>query len=253
MEARMNNQANAGGASVDEAEVGRFARLAQDWWNPRGSMRALHRLNPLRLRYIRSRIAERYDRSATAVNGLEGLSIVDIGCGAGLLCEPLARLGARMVGVDAAAASIEVARHHGEEAGLSIDYRCTSAEAIEAASERFDVVLAMEVVEHVVEPQAFIATCAGLLNPGGLLIVSTINRTRRAFALAILTAEHVLGWVPKGTHQWEKFVKPEELEAAGSVAGLATIDLTGVVYLPILDEWRLSRDVAVNYMTTLAA
>ena len=248
-----DGQANATGASVDQAEIDRFSRLAADWWNPRGSMKALHRINPLRLRYVRGRIAARLDRSPDALDGLAGLAVADVGCGAGLLSEPLSRLGARMTGIDASATNIEVAKTHAAAAGLAIDYRCATAEALAEAGERFDVVLAMEIVEHVADPAAFVATCARLARPGGLVVVSTINRTLRAYALAIVGAEFVLGWVPRGTHRWDKFVKPEEIEAAGAGAGLSRIDLIGVVYDPLSDEWRLSRDVAVNYMIALGA
>jgi 2-polyprenyl-6-hydroxyphenyl methylase / 3-demethylubiquinone-9 3-methyltransferase len=243
----------AAGASVDPTEIERFAALAADWWNPRGSMRALHRINPLRLGVIREAIAERFDRSATALDGLTGLSIVDIGCGAGLLSEPLARLGASVTGVDAAEATIEAARGHAGLSDLAIDYRCTSAEALAEASARFDLVLAMEIIEHVQDPQAFVATLARLARPGGLVILSTINRTLRAFGLAIVGAEYVLGWVPKGTHRFEKFVRPEEIEKAAAAAGLTTLSRTGLVYNPVLDEWRTSRDTAVNYMIALGA
>jgi 2-polyprenyl-6-hydroxyphenyl methylase/3-demethylubiquinone-9 3-methyltransferase len=245
-----DTHSNAAGGSVDAGEIERFGRLAADWWNPRGSMRALHRLNPLRLRYVRARIAERFGRDERALRGLEGLRILDVGCGAGLLAEPLARLGAAMVAIDAAADNIEVARRHAEAGGLRIDYRCTTAETLEAAGERFDVVLAMEVIEHVVDPRAFLASCASLVEPGGLLILSTINRTLKAYALAIVGAEYVLGWLPRGTHSYDRFVKPAEAAAAAAAAGLAPLDETGVAYDPLLDEWRLSRDRDVNYMMT---
>jgi 2-polyprenyl-6-hydroxyphenyl methylase/3-demethylubiquinone-9 3-methyltransferase len=247
-EVAMTDEGHAAGPSVDAEEVARFSRLAADWWNPRGSMRALHRLNPLRLAYLRERIAERFGRSAVDLDGLAGLDVVDIGCGAGLLSEPLARLGARVIGVDAAAENVAVARHHAEQAGVTLDYRCATAETLEAEGARFDVVLAMEVIEHVEGPEAFVGTCARLLRPGGLLVISTINRTLRAYALAIVGAEYVLGWLPRGTHRFEKFVRPEEIEAAARAAGLDRLDLTGVAYDPLADQWRQSRDVAVNYM-----
>ena len=238
--------------SVDAAEIERFGRLASDWWNPRGSMKALHRLNPVRLAYIRERIADIFARDATALDGLAGLRVADIGCGGGLLSEPLARLGASVVGIDAAATSIEVARLHAARSGVSIDYRCTTAEDLVTAGETFDVVLAMEVVEHVVDPAPFLASVAELVAPGGLVVISTINRTMKAYALAIVGAEYVLGWLPRGTHHYEKFVKPDEIEAAFAPTGLEVMDRSGVVYDPFHDEWRLGRDVDVNYMMAFA-
>jgi 2-polyprenyl-6-hydroxyphenyl methylase/3-demethylubiquinone-9 3-methyltransferase len=246
-----DEQQDAAGASVNPEEIARFSRLSADWWNPRGSMKALHRLNPLRLAYIRELVASRFDRSSTSLDGLAGLSTLDIGCGAGLLSEPIARLGATVLGIDAAATNVEVARRHAEAGGLRLDYRCDTAEAIAAEGRRFDLVLAMEVIEHVEGPAEFVATCASLVNPGGLVILSTINRTLRAYALAIVGAEYVLGWLPRGTHRFEKLVRPEEIEAAARAAGLERLDLTGVVYDPLADQWRRSRDVAVNYMIAL--
>jgi 2-polyprenyl-6-hydroxyphenyl methylase/3-demethylubiquinone-9 3-methyltransferase len=245
------SEANAEGRSVDPDEVERFARLAADWWNPRGSMKALHRLNPVRLRYIRERIAERFGSDPQALDGLRGLKLADIGCGAGLLSEPLARLGAEVLGIDAAATGIEVAKLHAARTGVTLAYRCTTAEDLVAAQERFDVVLAMEIIEHVVDPDAFLASCAELVNPGGLLILSTLNRTMKAYAMAIVGAEYILGWLPRGTHQWEKFVRPSEIEAAAMGRGFEVLDRQGVSYDPFHDEWRLSSDLDVNYMMAL--
>jgi 2-polyprenyl-6-hydroxyphenyl methylase/3-demethylubiquinone-9 3-methyltransferase len=237
-------------ATIDRDEVARFEEAAGRWWDPAGPMRALHRLNPVRLDYIREKATRRFGRSARAERPLEGLSALDIGCGGGVLSEPLARMGAHVVGIDPAPSNIAVGGAHADRAGLVIDYRAGTAEESLAADERFDLVLAMEVVEHVADVDAFVALCAGALKPGGLLLMSTINRTLRAYALAIVGAEYVLGWLPKGTHRWEKFVTPDELARAIDAQGLSVIDRAGVVYHPLADEWRLSRDTGVNYMVT---
>ena len=248
------SQASGGSqmSSIDPKEIERFDAMAADWWNPRGTMKALHRLNPLRLRYIRDRVAEHFAISSTALDGLRGLSLADIGCGAGLLSEPLARLGGEVTGVDAAPTNIEMARRHAGQAGIAVDYRAMTAEDLLAAGDRFDVVLAMEIVEHVTNPAAFLANCAGLVKPGGLLFVSTINRTMKAYALAIVAAERVLRWVPEGTHDWDKFVTPDEVTRAVTPVGLVESHRSGVVYNPLFDEWRLSGDVDVNYMMVFA-
>jgi len=237
-------------ATVDPDEVARFERLAKDWWDPRGPMRPLHRLNPLRLGYIRDEACRHFGRDPRRPQPLNGLSVLDVGCGGGILSEPLARLGARVTGLDPAPTNIAVARLHAERAGLAVDYRQETVEALRDRGESFDIVLAMEVVEHVPDVPGFVAACAGTLAPGGLLAMATINRTLRAFALAIVGAEYVLGWLPKGTHQWDRFVTPEELSAAIEAAGLAVQDIRGVVYNPLADQWTLARDTAVNYMVT---
>ena len=211
MAKRANKRAKS---SVDAAEVERFSALAADWWSLRGPMAALHKLNPLRLAFIRDKVCERFDRDAKKLDCLKGLRILDIGCGAGILSEPLARLGAQMVGADPAEENIVAASAHAQESGLAIDYRATTAEDLAVQAERFDVVLAMEVVEHVTDVASFVATCAGMVKPGGLLIAATLNRTLKSFALAIIGAEYVLRWLPRGTHQWDKFVTPQELEDA---------------------------------------
>ena len=234
--------------SVDTAEVERFSRHAADWWAPRGPMAALHKFNPVRLAYIRDQAAARFSRDPRKLDCLKGLRMLDIGCGGGILSEPLARLGATMVGADPAEENIEAARAHGEEQGLTVDYRATTAEALAEAGEAFDVVLAMEVVEHVTDVPLFVSTCASLVKPGGLLIAATINRTLKSFALAIVGAEYVLRWVPRGTHQWDKFVTPGELEAAVENTGLRVTGERGVVYNPFADRWQLSSDMDVNYM-----
>jgi 2-polyprenyl-6-hydroxyphenyl methylase/3-demethylubiquinone-9 3-methyltransferase len=235
-------------SSVDPAEVERFSRHAANWWDARGPMAALHKFNPVRLAYIRDKAAERFGRDPRKLDCLKGLRMLDIGCGGGILSEPLARLGAQMVGVDPAEENIAAARAHAQESGVAVDYRATTAEDLAAAVERFDVVLAMEVVEHVTDVDAFVATCASMVKPGGLLIAATLNRTLKSFALAIVGAEYVLRWLPRGTHQWDKFVTPEELEAAIERGGLQVTGERGVIYNPFADRWQLSSDMDVNYM-----
>jgi 2-polyprenyl-6-hydroxyphenyl methylase / 3-demethylubiquinone-9 3-methyltransferase len=239
-------------SSVDEAEVERFSRLAADWWAPRGPMAALHKFNPVRLAYIRDKAAEQFGRDPKKLDCLNGLRMLDIGCGGGILSEPLARLGADMIGVDPAEENVEAARAHAEEQGVAIDYRAGTAEALAEAGERFDVVLAMEVVEHVADIELFISTCASMVKPGGLMIAATLNRTLKSFALAIVGAEYVLRWLPRGTHQWDKFVTPQELESAIENTGLRVIGERGVIYNPFADRWQLSSDMDVNYMLVAA-
>jgi 2-polyprenyl-6-hydroxyphenyl methylase / 3-demethylubiquinone-9 3-methyltransferase len=235
-------------ATVDEREVARFAALAAEWWDPRGRMGMLHKLNPTRLAYIRDTACRHFGRDPKARKCLDGLRVLDIGCGAGILCEPLCRLGATVVGADPAEANIAAARLHAERGGLTIDYRATTAERLAEAGESFDLVLAMEVVEHVADLAAFARCCAGMVSPGGLMVTATINRTLKSFALAIVGAEYVLRWLPRGTHRWDKFVTPNELEAVLERNGLRTIDERGVVYNILLDDWQLSGDMDVNYM-----
>jgi len=235
-------------SSVDAAEVERFSRHAADWWDARGPMAALHKFNPVRLGYIRDQAAACFDRDPKKLDCLKGLRMLDIGCGGGILSEPLARLGAQVIGADPAEENIAAARAHAEETGVAVDYRATTAEELAAAKERFDVVLAMEVVEHVTDVNAFVATCAAMVTPGGLMIAATLNRTLKSFALAIVGAEYVLRWVPRGTHQWDKFVTPVELETAIEDSGLRITGERGVIYNPFADCWQLSSDMDVNYM-----
>src|SRR5664280_826099 len=235
-------------SSVDETEVERFSRYGADWWDPRGPMAALHKFNPVRLGYIRDQAAERFGRDPKKLDCLKGLRMLDIGCGGGILSEPLARLGAQMVGADPSKENIAVASAHAQESCVAVDYRATTAEELAAAKERFDVVLAMEVVEHVADVNAFVATCAAMVKPGGLMIAATLNRTLKSFALAIVGAEYVLRWLPRGTHQWDKFVTPHELELAFERGGLRVIGERGVIYNPFADRWQLSSDMDVNYM-----
>ena len=236
------------GGTIDEAEVAQFARLAGQWWNPHGPMAALHKFNPVRIAYIRDRSAEHFGRDPTQRNGLAGLRVLDLGCGGGILCEPLARLGATVVGADPAPDNIAAARQHAAHSELAIDYRSTTAEALEQAGERFDAVLAMEIVEHVTHVGTFVEVAAALVKPGGLLFVATLNRTMKSFALAIVGAEYILGWLPRGTHQWGRFVTPNELASAIEGSGLQIIDETGVIYNLLADRWQLSTDMDVNYM-----
>ena len=234
--------------TIDQDEVARFSRLSGHWWDARGPMAALHKLNPVRLTYIRDRAAAHFGRDATKLDSLAGLSILDIGCGGGILSEPLARLGAAVVGVDPSDSNIAVARHHAAQSGLSIDYRSTTAEALAEAGEVFDVVLAMEVVEHVADVGLFVDVASAMVKSGGLLFVATLNRTVKSFALAIVGAEYILRWLPRGTHQWDKFITPNELEIPIEQSGLRIADQIGVIYNLLADRWQLSTDMDVNYM-----
>lgn len=235
-------------STVDQSEVDRFAALSSTWWDESGAMRMLHRLNPLRLGYIRARAVEHFGRDPRTLDCLAGLRALDVGCGGGILSEPLARMGAGVVGADPAEENIEIARRHAAEAEVAVDYRCTTSEALADAGERFDLVLAMEVVEHVADRDLFVRRAAEMVKPGGLMFAATINRTLKSFALAIVAAEYVLGWVPRGTHQWDRLVTPDELSRALSHGGLDVAHSTGVVYDLFADEWRLSSDMDVNYM-----
>jgi len=234
--------------TINDAEVAKFTAMAEEWWDPNGKLRPLHQIQPVRLGFIREHLLTRFERDGTAIRPFEGLSVLDVGCGGGLLCEPLARLGASVTGIDASARNIAIAELHAEQSGLEIDYRATTSEALAESGASFDVVLNMEVVEHVENVPLYMKSCADLVAPGGLLFTATINRTARAYALAILGAEYVLRWLPRGTHDWKKFLTPEEIKALTSRYGLRTLEETGVVYHPIGDEWRRSRDMGVNYM-----
>jgi len=238
-------------STVDDAEVARFSAIAAEWWSPTGKFKPLHRFNPVRVAYVRDALCRRFGRDAGAERPLEGLRLVDIGCGGGLIAEPLARLGASVVGIDASERNIKTASVHARESRLVIDYRNTTAEALVAAGESFDAVLALEVIEHVAEVPLFIACCADLVKPGGLLFLATLNRTPKSYLMAIVGAEYVLRWLPRGTHDWKRFQKPSDLAAAFRSRGLAVSDLSGVVYNPLSDSFHLDpKDVAVNYLMT---
>lgn len=234
----MQNQAKT---TIDAQEVERFSRIAEEWWDIKGKFAPLHRINPLRVEYILKQ----------AGGSLEGLSLLDIGCGGGLIAEPMARLGANVTAIDASEKNIKVAQLHAKQSELTIDYRCTTAETLAANTVQYDVVLALEIIEHVADIALFTASAARLVKPGGLLVMSTLNRTAKSYALAIVGAEYILRWLPVGTHTWHKFLKPHELVREIEKHGLTTIDLCGMVMHPLTFEWRLdARDLSVNYLVS---
>jgi len=239
------------GGSVDEAEVAGFDRLGEAWWDPRGPMKALHKFNPVRVAYLRDKLAG-LGGAAAGGEPLAGLRLLDIGCGGGLLAESLAALGAEVTALDPAPRNIEIASAHAEKCGLVIDYRCTTVEAFAAecaaSATMFDAVLTMEVLEHVRDPKGFLRHAASLVRPGGMLFAATLNRTLKSYALAIVGAEYILGWVERGTHDWQRFLTPDELASMLKKAGLDIFDETGVVYEPLADRWKLSSDMGVNYV-----
>ena len=238
-------------STVDAAEIEKFQAMAAEWWDPEGKFKPLHMLNPCRLDYIVRQVAGHHDRDLADDRPLAGLRVLDIGCGGGLLCEPMARLGAEVVGVDAAARNIPVAQAHAAQSGLEIDYRHTTAEDLVASGEpAFDAVLNMEVVEHVADPAAYLRACHDLMRPGAVMTCSTINRNPKSYLFAIVGAEHVMRWLPKGTHEWSKFITPDELYDLLRGAGLEPVDRAGFVFNPVTWSWRLSdRDLSVNYVT----
>jgi 2-polyprenyl-6-hydroxyphenyl methylase/3-demethylubiquinone-9 3-methyltransferase len=240
--------------TVDPREIAKFEAMAAEWWDLQGKFKPLHMINPCRLDYITAQIAAEFARDLGQERPFAGLRVLDIGCGGGLLCEPMARLGATVTGVDAAARNIPVARIHAGQSGLAIDYRVGTAEDLVAAGERFDVVLNMEVVEHVPDPLAYLTACRRLLRPGGLHVCSTINRNPKSYLMAIIGAEQVMRWLPRGTHEWKKFITPDELYALLTSAGMRPVDRKGMVFNPLTWSFFLSgRDLSVNYVTAALA
>ena len=235
-------------ATIDPSEIEKFTALAEEWWNPNGKFHTVHAFNAARRDFLFDRIARHFGRTAAAKDGLDGLSILDVGCGAGLLCEPLAARGAEVVGIDATARNIEIARWHAAQGGHAIHYRHALAEDVVETGERYDVVLNMEVIEHVSDPARLMQDCARLVKPGGMMVVATLNRTLRSFGIAIVGAEYILGWLPKGTHDWRRFLKPAEIEAMLTPSGLAVTELAGASFSPLSKRWRISRDPSVNYL-----
>ena len=244
----MSTQSVTGSVSLDPGEVAKFSAIADQWWDKTGKFGVLHKFNPVRISFIKEQVTARLGLDPLKDKPLKGLRLLDIGCGGGLLSEPLARLGAEIVAADPSEKNIKTAMVHAKEQGLKIDYRATTAEQLAQAGEKFDVVLNMEVIEHVNDPRQFTGTCASMVKPGGMMFVATLNRTLKAFGLAIIGAEYILGWMPKGTHQWEKFIKPEELKQWLEEYGMEQKTLAGVVFNPISNTWNRSGDTAVNFM-----
>ena len=234
--------------NVDKDEVKRFSDLADEWWNPAGKFKPLHKFNPVRVEYIRDCLLKHFKRDISAEKPLDGLRILDIGCGGGLLCEPLARLGATVTGLDPSRANIEAAQKHAKLSGLEIHYRAATAEGLSKKAEQFDMVLAMEVIEHVPDAEAFVKTCTKLVRPDGLLLLSTINRTFKALTFAIIGAEYILRWLPRGTHHYDKLVTPEEILRPLETNGFSLVELQGVTYNPLFMQWNLSKNLDINYM-----
>ncbi|MAU20069.1 MAG: bifunctional 3-demethylubiquinol 3-O-methyltransferase/2-polyprenyl-6-hydroxyphenol methylase [Martelella sp.] len=238
----------AGKTTIDDAQVEWFSKMAAEWWDPRGKFKPLHKFNPVRISYIREKACAHFGRDVKSARPLEGLRVLDVGCGGGLLSEPMARMGASVVGIDPAEKNIGIANTHAAESGVPVDYRAVTAEQLAEDGESFDIVLNMEVVEHVADVDFFMTTCASLVKPGGMMFVATINRTLKAGALAIFAAERVLRWLPPGTHQYEKLVRPEEIETPLKASGVTPVERQGVFYSPLTDSWNRSKDTDVNYM-----
>jgi len=234
--------------TIDPSEVEHFSALAAEWWDPDGKFHTLHKINPVRLAYIREAAVSRFNLDASSLAPLKGRTLLDIGCGGGLLSEPLSRMGANVTAIDPSEKNISTAATHASESGVDIDYRATTAEELCATGVRYDIVLNMEVVEHVADVDLFMKTTAEIVAPGGIMVVATLNRTFKAFALAIVGAEYILRWLPKGTHSWDKFVTPEEIRSAITANGMSVSAQSGIAYNPLSDEWKLSKDMDVNYM-----
>jgi len=237
--------------SIDAAEIEKFSKIAAEWWDPAGKFAALHKFNPVRLKFIRETAAAHFARDARSLRPFEGLTLLDIGCGGGLLSEPMARLGFGVLGSDPSERNVKTAAAHAASGHAGLEYRCTSAEALVEEGRRFDVVLNMEVVEHVADLRGYLAACAALIAPGGLMFVATLNKTLKALALAKIGAEYVLGWLPRGTHDWNRFVEPAKLRGLLRDAGLDVVKTQGVAFDPLGWDWRLSRDTDVNYMVVV--
>ena len=234
--------------TIDADEVARFSAMADEWWDPTGKFRPLHKFNPIRLGYIRDRLCAHFDRDPRSLTPLDGLTLLDVGCGGGLLSEPLARMGAIVTGIDASEKNIGTARAHAARSDVEIDYRCSTAEDLVAAGETFDIVLSLEVVEHVADVDLFLDSCTALVRDGGAMILATLNRTPKAFMFGIVGAEYVMRWLPRGTHDWKKFVRPSELSRGLRRNGVDVSDISGLSFNPLSDEWRVSGDVSVNYI-----
>jgi 2-polyprenyl-6-hydroxyphenyl methylase/3-demethylubiquinone-9 3-methyltransferase len=234
--------------TIDADEVARFSAMADEWWDPTGKFRPLHKFNPIRLGYIRDRLCAHFDRDPRSLTPLDGLTLLDVGCGGGLLSEPLARMGAIVTGIDASEKNIGTARAHAARSDVEIDYRCSTAEDLMAAGETFDIVLSLEVVEHVADVDLFLDSCTALVRDGGAMILATLNRTPKAFMFGIVGAEYVMRWLPRGTHDWKKFVRPSELSRGLRRNGVDVSDISGLSFNPLSDEWRVSDDVSVNYI-----
>ncbi len=247
-----NANSSTADATLDPSEVERFSKLAAEWWNPQGKFRPLHQIGPPRLSFIRDEVISHFGLDPKVLRPLEGLSVLDIGCGGGLVCEPMSRMGGKVTGIDPSQKNIAIAGLHSKAQGVDVNYRAVRIEDVVAGGELFDVVVCLEVVEHVPDVEAFIKECARAAKPGGLVIFSTINRTFKAWALAIVGAEYVLGWLPRGTHQWERFVKPDELAAYCNSAGLSTATFSGMIYQPLKDVWVLNPDTDVNFLAAAA-
>ena len=234
--------------TVDDEEVARFSAMADEWWDPTGKFKPLHKFNPIRLGYIRDRLCAHFGRDPRSLTPLDGLTLLDVGCGGGLISEPLARMGAIVTGIDASEKNIGTARAHAARGDLEIDYRCTTAEDLLAAGETFDIVLSLEVVEHVADVDLFLDSCTALVRDGGAMVLATLNRTPKAFVFGIVGAEYVMRWLPRGTHDWKKFVRPSELCRNLRRNGVDVSDISGLSFNPLTDEWRVSGDVSVNYI-----